>query len=215
MTSPFFPERLPSLAWAALAAGHCRAEQGGQGTVAGLGLPGDFCGGLHLGQDLILSQNPGAKAGGDLHQVAHRFLVFPDYKGVAFIGMSGCGAQQPVRRNVLIVLQGQVQFRPVAGGQQHSAPDAGFPGKLRHRVGYRRFGKTEFFPQGHGCQTVIQARHDNVHDFPPFCRKGRGSGTAHGAAAKQRALFSKGEGASDGLPDPASPPKRTVSICVC
>ena len=118
----------------------------------------------------------------------HGFFPFPGDEGEAVIGVPCGGAQKLVRADAPGLLQGQVQLRPVAGGQKHRAQNPGLAGEGSHRIRHRRLGEAELFPQGHGCQTVVQAGHYDVHSIPPCLPGADSPGSICEDGTQQRAL---------------------------
>ena len=148
-----------------LSGSHRPAEQRRQHPVRRGLLLGQLHGNPDLGDDLILPQNLGLEAAGHLHQVLCRVLPHPGGKvGLQKpLGGSGAPAQQPPGAHLRIAAE--IDFRPVAGGQQHGA---GYPGLLfqpAQQIQNLLPGKGQLFPQLHAGPVTVQAGHQKAH-FP-------------------------------------------------
>ena len=150
-----------------LARGHRIPEQGRQRSVGGFGLQCQLHGFSHLGDDLILPQNLGVKTAGHLHQMSGGIHPAPGSKIRLHIRLrdTGSPAQKPPGRFRLPV---QIQFRSVAGGQQHAARNPTLGAQPAQRL-HRPFGrKGQPLPLIQRRGVAVQAGHHQHSSVSPF-----------------------------------------------
>ena len=139
------------------------AKQGLQHGVGGSRLPGQGDGPLDLGQNLVLAPHPGAQTCRHLHQVFHRLAPLACDKGGGEGGELHPGGVAQHLPRVAGVFTAQVDFRAVAGGQNHTAVDVGQLGDVGVQPLHVGGGEGQGLPQVDGGQMVFQAGHDNEH----------------------------------------------------
>ena len=142
------------------------AEQHLQHIVCGKMLSGQIQGVLHLGQYLILPQDLGLKAAGEIKQMLHRLPAFPFGK-IRFIVPSFHPphlTEALIQRVFHAFLSADPQFHPVAGGKNHAAGNSFFFLQLFHSLPGIFFRKRKQRPDIHRGHIMVNSNHGNIHD---------------------------------------------------
>ena len=104
------------------------------------------------------------EAAGHLHEVARRVQAGAGFKirlERPFVGL-GAPAEEPPRR---LGFAGEVNFRAVAGGQEHRALHPRLLLEPLQHCMHALPGKGQLFPEGEGRAVAVQAGHHKAH-FP-------------------------------------------------
>ena len=141
------------------------AKQGRQHRIGGPGLQGRVQGRADLGDDLILAEDLGVEAAGHLGQMPGGVQAGAGLKvgPQLLLADPGHPAQEPPGG---LAVAGQIELRPVAGGEQHAAGDAGLVPQMVQGPPEPLAGEGQLLPEGQGRAVAVQAGHGQAHFHP-------------------------------------------------